>query len=445
VFVQPRFLQFIQRNNLCSQDHPLSVAVSGGIDSMVLLHLFVSSGFSVSAVHMNFGLRGEESDEDERFVKERCQHLGVPFLSKAVQTKNYATSKGISVQMAARELRYQWFAEIIQGAAGSVVAMAHHINDSGETMLLNLIRGTGIDGLTGIPVRNEGIIRPLAFATRADIDQYAAQNGITWREDESNLDEHYQRNFIRHRVMGMLRQINPSIEDTLSRNSSRLRGERELMERSLAGLKDDFIVDDNGTVRIKKSGLQGFIHKSGVLLRMIEPFGFNFAVAESVVAALDGQPGKRFLSTTHQLVVDREHLIISILGDEDQETSIGENEHEAILGSTVLVVKKTQDKTLRADPMVACIDLEKLSFPLQWRKWKEGDSFQPLGMKGKKKVSDFLIDEKVSLTDKQSVTVVTSAGEIVWIVGKRIDERFKIGARTKNVLVLAIKEKRRIV
>jgi tRNA(Ile)-lysidine synthase len=394
---------------------------------------------------MNFGLRGEESEEDERFVKDRCHHWGVPFLSKAVPTKNYATGKGISVQMAARELRYEWFAELIQRTAGSVVATAHHINDSGETMLLNLIRGTGIDGLTGIPIRNEGIIRPLAFATRADIDQYAAENGITWREDESNLDDHYQRNFIRHRVMGVLRQINPSIDDTLSRNSSRLGGERELMERSLAGLKEDFIVDNNGTVRIKKSELQGFIHKSGVLLRMIEPFGFNFAVAESVVAALDGQPGKKFFSTSHQLVVDREHLIISSLIDDEQETSITGNEREAVLGSMILVCKKTQDKTLNPDPLVALIDLDRILFPLQWRKWKEGDSFQPLGMKGKKKVSDFLIDEKISLTDKQSVTVLTSGGEIVWVVGKRIDDRFKIGAQTKNVLALEIKEKRRIV
>jgi tRNA(Ile)-lysidine synthase len=437
--VQTQFLSFIRKNDLCSEGLPVFVAVSGGIDSMVLLHLFVKTGFNVTAVHVNFGLRGEESDEDERFVKATCEHLGVRFLSKAVPTKNYATGNGISIQMAARELRYQWFAELIRETEGSVVATAHHINDSGETMLLNLIRGTGIDGLTGIPVKNEGIIRPLAFATRSDIDQYAAQHGITWREDESNLDDHYQRNFIRHRVMGLLKQINPSIEETLSRNSSRLGGERELMERSLSGLKDDFIVDDNGTVRINKRGLHGFIHKSGVLLRMIEPFGFNFAAAESVVAALDGQPGKKFLSSTHQLVVDRDQLIISTFSD-IKEIDINSDEQNATLGNSILTIHETTDKTISADISIACVDRSKINFPLQWRRWKEGDSFQPLGMKGKKKLSDFLIDEKISVTDKQSVTVITTGGEIVWVVGKRIDDRFKITTGTENILVFEIKK-----
>jgi tRNA(Ile)-lysidine synthase len=438
--VQSSFIQFIQKNQLCSGHHPVFVAASGGIDSMVLLQLFVNSGFNVTAVHVNFGLRGAESDEDESFVKTRCGHLGVPVLSKAVATKNYATAKGISIQMAARDLRYLWFSELIQGTPGSVVATAHHINDSGETMLLNLIRGTGIDGLTGIPLKKDGVIRPLAFATRADIDQYAADHGITWREDESNLDDHYKRNFIRHRVMGLLRQINPSIEDTLSRNSTRLGGERELMERSLAGLKEDFVIEDNGTVRINKSGLNGFIHKSGVLLRMIEPFGFNFSTAESVVAALDGQPGKKFFSPTHQLVIDREQLIISFLNDEEGEVSIGEDDRETIMGSAIITIFKTADKTIDTDPRFAKLDFSKIRFPLQWRNWKEGDLFQPLGMKGKKKVSDFLVDEKVPVTDKQSVTVLTSSGEIVWVVGRRIDERFKIAGDTNEVLALEIKK-----
>jgi tRNA(Ile)-lysidine synthase len=417
--VQAQFIQFVAKNNLCATAQPVFVAVSGGIDSMVLLHLFVSTGFKVTAVHMNFGLRGEESEEDQSFVKARCAHLGVGFLSKVVTTKNYATERGVSVQMAARELRYEWFAELMRANKGSVVATAHHVNDSGETMLLNLIRGTGIDGLTGIPTRNDGIIRPLGFATRKQIDHYAAEHAITWREDESNLDDHYQRNFIRHRVMGLLKQINPSIEDTLSRNSSRLGGERELMERSLAELEKNLVLDKKNNIRIPKKALDGFIHKSGVLLRLIEPFGFNFSTAESIVAAMSGQPGKIFLSDTHTLDVDREDLIISSYQWPNVEVTTYE----------------TTDTNFNKDPNVAYLDADKIQFPLVTRRWKEGDWFQPLGMKGKKKVSDFLIDEKVSLVDKQSVVVMTSGDEIFWVVGMRIDDRFKITPATKRVLV----------
>lgn len=413
------FTEFVERNSLCAKSQPVFVAVSGGIDSMVLLHLFVSAGFNTTGAHMNFTLRGEESNEDERFVKERCGHLGVRFLSKSVSTKNYATDKGVSVQMAARELRYQWFSELIRSTDESVVATGHHINDSGETMLLNLIRGTGIDGLTGIPLKNEGIIRPLAFATRKQIDQYAADHSITWREDESNLDSHYQRNFIRHRVMGLLKQINPSIEDTFSRNSTRLGGERELMERALAELKENYVLDNNNNIRISKKSLDGFIHKSGVLLRMIEPFGFNFSIAESIIAAMKGQPGKMFFSNTHALVIDRDDLIISA----SQWSDIEVTTHE------------TTDTAFSNDPNVACLDADKIRLPLTTRRWKEGDSFQPLGMKGKKKISDFLIDEKISLIDKQAVMVMTSGDEIIWVVGMRIDDRFKITPETKRVLV----------
>ncbi|MEJ0032288.1 MAG: tRNA lysidine(34) synthetase TilS [Bacteroidota bacterium] len=223
--VQRQFLHFIAKNNLCTTDQPVFVAVSGGLDSMVLLHLFKSTGYDITAVHVNFGLRGEESDEDERFVGAQCAHWDVAFEIKHVDTKNYATSKGVSIQMAARDLRYEWFHELMNSIPGSLVATAHHVNDSGETMLLNLVRGTGIDGLTGIPLNNNGVIRPLAFATRKEISDYAAEHSIVWREDESNLDDHYQRNFLRHRVMGLLKQLNPSLDDTLSKNFSRLGAE----------------------------------------------------------------------------------------------------------------------------------------------------------------------------------------------------------------------------
>lgn len=418
--MQKDFLHFIQKNNLCTTGQSVFVAVSGGIDSMVLLHLFKITGHNITAVHVNFGLRGEESDKDESFVKDRCAHLEVRCLAKAVSTKNYATAKGISIQMAARELRYEWFSELTKSNAGAVVATAHHLNDSGETMLLNLVRGTGLDGLTGIPVKNGNIIRPLAFATRDEINEYAAEHSIIWREDESNLDDHYQRNFLRHRVMGLLKEMNPSLDETMSKNFSRLGAERELMERSLAGLKENYLLDGDNNVRIPKKALENFIHKSGVLLRLIEPFGFNFSTAESIVAAMNGQPGKVFFSKTHQLVVDRQDLIIGSLAFEIADVEF----------------RETSDTTFTHDPDVAYIDADKIRFPVIRRKWEEGDSFQPLGMKGKKKVSDYLIDEKVSVVEKQSVTVLLSGDDIVWIVGRRLDDRFKITPQTTRVLVV---------
>jgi tRNA(Ile)-lysidine synthase len=419
--VEKAFTQFIRKNDLCTQNQPVFVAVSGGIDSMVLLHLFRSTGYKVTAVHVNFGLRGRESDEDEMFVKEHCERWAIGFLSRHVLTKNYATDKGVSIQMAARELRYEWFSELTMSTPGSVLATAHHINDSGETMLLNLVRGTGIDGLTGIQLQNNNVIRPLAFATRKDINDYAAEHQVVWREDESNLDDHYQRNFLRHRVMSLLKQINPSLDETLSKNFSRLGAERELMERSLATLKEKFSSDDDDNIRIPKKALEGFIHKSGVLLRMIEPFGFNFSAAESIVASMNGQSGKVFFSSTHQLVIDREYLIISSLSDEAE---------------TGISIEETTEIKFSNDPRIAHLDADKINAPLVIRKWKGGDSFQPLGMKGRKKVSDFLIDEKISVTEKQSVMVVTSNEEIVWLAGLRIDDRFKITSETKRVLII---------
>lgn len=416
--MQKDFLRFIGQHSLCNATQPIFVAVSGGLDSMVLLHLFKSAGYNITAAHVNFGLRGEESDEDEIFVQRHCEHLGVGFLAKRVLTKNYATGKGVSIQMAARDLRYEWFSELMKSTPGSVVATAHHVNDSGETMLLNLVRGTGIDGLTGIPLQNNGIIRPLAFANRDDINQYAAQHEITWREDESNLDDHYQRNFLRHRVMNLLKEINPSLDDTLSKNFSRLGAERELMEKAIKGMKESFVLDKENNIRIPKKALEGFIHKSGVLLRMIEQFGFNFSTAESIVSAMNGQPGKMFYSDTHALNVDRNDLIITSSRISDVDFHIIE----------------TNDVSFSDDLDEARLDADKVLHPLEMRRWKEGDSFYPLGMKGKKKVSDYLIDNKISVADKQNVMVLTSNNEIAWLVGMRIDDRFKITPQTTRVL-----------
>lgn len=436
-----QFTRFIEQHNLCARDQHVFVAVSGGIDSMVLLHLFVEAGFKVEAVHVNFKLRGDESDRDEEFVRQHAARLGVPFQTRAVSTNNYATGEKVSIQMAARDLRRQWFFELLASKPGSVLATAHHANDLGETMVMNLIRGTGIDGLTGIPTENDGIIRPLSFATRADIEAYATEKAIVWREDASNAEDHYRRNFIRHRVLRVMKELNPSLDDTLQRNTARLGGERELLQRSTDDWKKTFVVEKGNQVMIQKAGLDGFIHQAGVLLRMIEDFGFNFAQAEGIVAAMKGQVGKIFLSPTHRLTVDREALVIERSEISDTSVLVPGFKSIAKLNEQELELHELTDVFISKDQLRPTVDADLLQFPLEWRVWRDGDWFQPLGMLGRKKISDFLTDEKVSAAAKPLATVLVSGGDVVWVCGLRLDDRFKIGPSTRRAAQLILKTK----
>lgn len=433
-----QFTRFIEQHRLCRPDQRVFVAVSGGIDSMVLLHLLVEAGYSVEVVHVNFGLRGDESNGDQAFVQQQAARLQVPFQTRAVSTNNYATTHKVSIQMAARDLRRQWFSELLASNPGSVLATAHHANDSGETMVMNLIRGTGIDGLTGIPTENNGIIRPLSFATRHDIEAYAAEKGIVWREDASNAEDHYRRNFVRHRVMDVMRELNPSLEETLQRNTERLGGERELIQRSTDDWKKSFLITHQHHVTILKKGLEGFIHQSGVLLRMIEDFGFNFSQAEAIVAAMKGQPGKIFFSSTHRLTVDREELVIEVKAENLPHILIPGYGTPVFRGDDRLEVEELALGEISRDPLRPTVDADKLAFPLLWRVWQEGDWFHPLGMTGRKKLSDFLTDEKVSAAGKPHATVLESGGQIVWVCGLRLDDRFRITSSTTRVARLSL-------
>lgn len=418
------------------------MAVSGGMDSMVMLHLLHQAGFSIAVAHCNFQLRGEESDEDEIFVAAKCKKWGIPFHSIRFDTNNYAIQHGLSVQMAARELRYSWFQQVKEKENADWIATAHHLSDSVETVLLNLSRGTSLDGLLGIAEKNGFVIRPLLFATHNEITNYAAETGVVWREDRSNETDDYQRNFIRHQIIPKLKQVNPAFEQSIAKTVERLSGDGAILTQAIEVWKKQFQRNENDKVILAKKGFEPSLddsYNSALLWRLLRGFGFHFDQSKKIVQALNGQSGKQFLSTSHQLVVDREYLILVPLSSELAEVTIEEGQVDAYMGNRQLTfLSTTIGGSINNEEAAIVLDIDSLRFPLTWRKWKAGDFFFPLGMTGRKKISDFLVDQKVSLADKGAVSVLESAGEIAWVVGYRIDDRFKVKPTTEHVLRIAL-------
>jgi tRNA(Ile)-lysidine synthase len=436
--VKDRFLEHLDGLGLLPGGDRLLLAVSGGLDSMVMLHLFQACGFLVGVAHANFQLRGAESEGDEQFVKNWCAVHNIPFFVQRFQTNNYAMERKLSIQMAARELRYSWFEELLKKEGFRYVATAHHLNDSLETVLINLARGTGIEGMTGIPVINGNRIRPLLFASKSEIEDYAAEMGIAWREDSSNRTDDYQRNFIRHQIIPALKKINPALEDTFRETLSKIRSELTILNHDLENWKKENWEKEGEIIRIRKNGLLP-AEGPARLWHCIKPFGFSYAQCEDILRALHGQSGKQFLVSDYKLVVDRDFLVITTENNILDEVVIAMKQEDAVLGSYQILVKSTLELTPSSNPDMATLDADKLTFPLVWRKWKPGDYFFPLGMTHRKKISDFLIDNKISVGEKDFVTVLEAGGEIVWVVGYRIDNRYKITPQTKNALSLFIR------
>lgn len=409
---------------------------------MVMLDLFVKAGFSIAVAHVNFQLRGIDSDEDERFVGEKAESLQVPFFTTRFNTKSFADEQGISIQMAARELRYVWFDELLNSEKYSYLATAHHANDAIETSLLNWIKGNTFN--SGISVKNQRVIRPLLFATRAELEQYASQHGILWREDVSNATIDYERNFIRHRVLPLLKEINPSLEHTILRGWTKQAGSMELAEENFQRWRDEFVTQKGHNLIIPKRAFNKYTNKASLLWHLIHHLGFHFDVCEQVVEALNGQPGKKFEGDGYELIVDRDALILARAVPPWDDGVIEQNQPETQLGSWRLKLERISvdearnQLSIKVNENVALLDADAVSFPLVWRQWQAGDAFLPLGMNQRKKVSDLLIDEKVSRADKSRVTVLLSGGELVWVVGHRIDDRFKITDKTRHALRLTV-------
>lgn len=418
------------------------MAVSGGMDSMAMLHLFAKSGFTIAVAHANFQLRGGEADEDERWLSEYCQKRNIPFHSTRFNTNNYATTRGLSIQMAARELRYEWFDQLRETEKMDWVATAHHLNDSIETVLLNLAKGTSLNGLKGIASVNGHLIRPLLFATRLELAHYVAEQSIPWREDESNESDDYQRNFIRHQVVPKFQEVNPAFEASMAKTIHKLEGILQLVNKAVDDWKKLHVRYKGETLHISKLGFTDTNSESynlAILWELLKDYGFHFDQCQQLLAAMHGQPGKKFLSDSHKLVIDRDDLILIPNGSDFTAVLIEKNQREAIHAGKKLIIQQVANTNeLDRNDSTAAIDSSRIQFPITWRKWKAGDWFIPLGMKNRKKISNFLIDQKVSVAEKESVSVLESAGEIMWVVGHRIDDRFKVTESTGHVVIFRL-------
>jgi tRNA(Ile)-lysidine synthase len=433
------FLKYIEENKICRKGDRILLAVSGGIDSMVMTHLFLSAGFESGIAHCNFSLRGAESDKDEELVEKISSEYKIPFYSVKFETKNYAKKNRISVQMAARELRYHWFETIRSANNYDFIAIAHNLNDNIETFLINLIRGTGITGLTGMRSVSHRIIRPLIFATRDMIKEYRDLNDIPFREDKSNADTKYTRNKIRHVVLPVLKQINPALESTLNETADRLAETNKIVTDLLQKINEQSSYYDGKILKYKINSLQPHLENKTLTFELFKPFGITGSTVRDLLKVLEGRTGGKIITSTHRLIKNRNELFVSVINDTDQiycEINNTENLRTAPGIESADIMKITPGFKVKGDKKSAFIDFKKVSFPMIIRRWKKGDFFIPFGMKDKKKLSDYFIDKKYSLFEKEEALILESAGNIVWIIGERTDDRFKITPSTTEVLII---------
>ncbi len=417
------------------KDTPFLIACSGGLDSTVLAHLCLKCGYPIGLAHCNFKLRETESDGDEKFVEKLSKAWGIPYYGTSFETKKEILQVKGSVQMVARELRYDWFAKLVQETKFEYVLSAHHLDDSLETFIINLSRGTGIDGLNGIPERHNHIIRPLLPFQRAQILAYAKNQNLRWREDSSNASDHYLRNTIRHKVVPELKELNPSFLDNFQKTQGFLHDSSLILENAKKELQSRLFKEKEGVIQINIENLKKLNPLLPNLQLLLREFGFT--AWQDIVRLLDATSGKEINSQTHRLLKDRQLLLLSPLKTQTAD-SICIPKNSTILESPVRM-KITEVEEIRGMGInTIFVDAEKIGFPLLLRKWKTGDYFYPFGMRGRKKVSKYFKDEKMSILDKEEQWVLCSGEKIIWILGRRADHRFRVTSATKNIMKLEI-------
>lgn len=433
--LQKEFLEFVKKNHLFDRDDKVLLTVSGGLDSVVMADLFSKSGLDFGIAHCNFHLRGEESDEDELYVKGIAAKYGKPFYVNHFNTKEYSEKQGISIQMAARELRYTWFETLRETKEYAVIATAHHLDDSIETILYNFFKGSGIEGLKGIPAINGNVVRPLLFASRKNIEDYAMKNKLQWREDSSNRSSDYARNKIRNEIIPLIEEINPGFGLSIIRSVDRLKDIGILLERYISEIRERIIRVEGENLYIKKDIIFN-LNSASLLFSIIKDYGFIYEQAGEILGRIGEQPGKIFLSEDYMLVIDRKELIVTAK-DLSPKIPYFIEEDQKFLDAPDLKLRFKKMDFIKIEKKlpsnIVWIDFDKLFFPLKVRAWEEGDKFYPLGMKGKKKLSDFMIDIKIPLNLKRQIKVLESGQDIVWVVGLRLDDRFKLTESTRYV------------
>ena len=431
--MQSRFDTVLGRLSALPDSRPaLLLAVSGGVDSMTMANLTLTSAVPerICVAHMNFSLRGDESDGDEAFVKQWCKERGVEFFSKKVDTQAYAGMKGISIEMAARELRYNWFKALLDDNGLDFVAVAHNLNDCAETMYLNILRGTGLKGISGIRPVNGRIIRPMLEFPRSEIARYALKNAIKYRMDSTNLESEYSRNRIRNEVFPQFEQINPAFLQSVATSMEHFAAAQEYIEAHLAAEEQDYLREEDDMAKLDIEALKADRFRSYRMFDILSRYGFNAAQARQIEESLDSRSGKRFSSPTHLLVRDRMTLNIYPIGENPDFT----------------IQVEIMDKPADFDPKAAhkgilYVDADKLKLPLKCRAWRAADRFRPFGMKDFRKLSDFFSDLKLDVEQKKRQRIVTTLDadgteRIVCIAGLRIDDRFKVTSSTKRIAII---------
>ena len=409
---------------------------------MVLMSLCVNSGYTVGVAHCNFCLRGRESDEDEILVQEHARKYGIECHNRRFDTVGEMERTGESMEMAARRLRYTWFAELCEEHGYTVIAVAHHIDDSIETFFINLMRGTGLRGLTGIHQQVGRVVRPLMFASRKEILDYALHKHIPYREDSSNKTTKYLRNKIRLGLTPRIREINPRFPFIMSRNIERLMAAQRFIDGAIDHIYAEAVSDEDGIYTIHMENISNADSREFVIYEILSSrFGFKGDVVDGLCRALQSDTtGRRFYSRSHVAYVDRGNIVVTRISDEDNcQVSVQQGQQRAYCGNSVLyfeIVDVDSLPSYNVADNVALLDADKVEFPLTLRRWSEGDTFIPFGMTGRKKVSDYLIDAKVSMPEKSRQFILLSAGEIAWLVGRRIDDRFRLKDSTERVLRL---------
>jgi tRNA(Ile)-lysidine synthase len=435
-----RFKRFIEDQRLFKPDEKILLAISGGIDSMVMWKLFEGIRCDYAVAHCNFHLRGPDSDEDEALVSKTADEYGIRLYKKSFETREYASVMGISIEMAARELRYQWFEEIRISEKFHAIATAHHTDDLLETFFINLVRKTGIRGLTGFRPKTEHLIRPMLFTNRQEIEDWALANNVEYRTDVTNSELIYQRNYVRHQIIPGLEKLNPAFRNNLAGTMANLREVEDFYQTEITRQIKRISNTGSEFPEIIISSLLKLPHPRQVLFEWMNQFGFNASTVDQVFSNLEGESGKMFFSPEHRLVIDRNSLIITTVNELRDKTFYIEKEDLEIFMPVHLTLTTTDagNVVIENDPRMAFLDLDLLEFPLVMKRWHQGEYFQPFGMEGFKKISDFFIDQKISIPEKERTWIIYSGDKVVWITGLRIDNRFRISEKTKKALIIRL-------
>ncbi|MDR1584776.1 MAG: tRNA lysidine(34) synthetase TilS [Prevotellaceae bacterium] len=438
--MQQKVQLYIEKHRLLSPGDKIIVGLSGGADSVALLHILILLGYDCIAAHCNFHLRSNESNRDEHFVRKLCASLDISLHTIDFETYKYAGEQNISIEMAARDLRYGWFHELLEKEQAQAIAVAHHADDNIETLLMNLTRGTGLRGLTGIPVRNGKIARPLLCCTRREIEQYLSENNVEYVNDSTNASNNYTRNKIRNTLIPLLEEINPSVRRTLYDSLSRFGGSFNVYEQALRRIEKEIVVNKGDTFKIDIALLKRQVDIPTILFEILQKYEFNAATIEKIVENIDNEPGKQFFSTSgYRLTKDRKFLIVDKPQNSTGNIFISESDREILhpLHLKIQRFVRPAGFSFSKDRNCVHIDAAKLQFPLELRSWQAGDSFYPLGMTQQKKLSDFFVDLKLSRPEKEQVWLLVSGTDLVWVVGQRLDNRFKISDETIDILELS--------